>query len=320
MGIILCTSGKEKNEISNIIEKSISNKQTTLDRKIYEEYYCLKELLKPHKKQVKSINKEYEKDNFPIIVKKNNFISVKKRMERFVKWYFMSHPNQNPSLKKSRFSTSESNIITKINKSKDYKQSINNSHNTSKFYHNQTSNTMIKKHTSDGCLNNAMDNNRKINPIANLKNAEINYYEDKNSHQRCFNYKIEADKNENFALNNNECPKVFDKQIEFIVEKDKFWQNDLQSANKSFNLDLKFKNVSTNKLVSNSINNNLDNFCCNLNLSNKNNNDKNGLCNSFLNHQSGKKLSIFLIKHQILFLWQMKIKAIIKIITFKNQI
>ena len=36
MGIIQCTTGKDKNNIWNLIEKSINNKKSTLDKKIFE--------------------------------------------------------------------------------------------------------------------------------------------------------------------------------------------------------------------------------------------------------------------------------------------
>ena len=103
MGKVQCVSLKSKIEMWEIIEKSINNIDTPLDKKIYDEYYRLK-------LELKSKNKPKKENE---ILQKQIFISFKKQMDRFIKWYYMSHPNQksNISLKAK---TSENLQIKKL--------------------------------------------------------------------------------------------------------------------------------------------------------------------------------------------------------------
>lgn len=103
MGKVQCISLKAKNEMWNILEKSINNINTPLDKKIYDEYYKLKNELK---------NKNKSKKDNETLQKQNN-LSYKKQMERFCKWYDMSHPNQLDSRKSK---TAEDFRIKKLQK------------------------------------------------------------------------------------------------------------------------------------------------------------------------------------------------------------
>jgi len=237
MGIIPCTSTKDKNEILNLIEKSFNNKKTTLDKKIYEEYYILKDLIKPQKKQEKNNNKEKEKENFPIITNKNNFISIKKRLDRFIKWYFMSHPNQYPNTKQKRNSTSE----TKFNL---YNKEIDfNLENIDNIPIVNNLNQKLKKNPSDGNLKNSINkNNFNIGLISYNNNCYTNNFQINNEQ----NYFNQTKRIKQINNNNEISPIIYNKKNQFILETEKNSQNFKQDSNIIVNLNNKFDNFPNN--------------------------------------------------------------------------
>jgi len=269
MGIIQCGTVKDKNEILNIIEKSINNKKTTLDKKIFEEYYMLKHLLKPRTKQEKTNSKEKENDNFPIITKKNNFISVKKRMNRFIKWYFMSHPNQQPNVRGKRNSNSETKISSNKEFNPNYISNINNN-----IFNNNNDKANIRKNQSQSNLTNiknqnlnlspitAMDNNNSNNTNSNSNinkiNRDLNGNFLKTSNQNFFNNTIRLS-NLNLNINNynNVISPIVNNKTQFNLENE-----GAANANQNFNLNInknlnnKLNNISVGKSNCNSNNKN----------------------------------------------------------------
>jgi len=276
MGIIPCRNAKDQNDVLHIIEKSIKNKKTTLDKKIFEEYYNLKNIYKPQKKVEKNNSKEKEIDNFPMMTKKNNFISIKKRMDRFIKWYFMSHPNQNPNLKNKRSINSENKITTNnLNKEINlnnlnicFDNPISNLDNATHTRSN--CNPPMKKNPSDGNLRSSLQRSSFINPLSNL---EENDYA-KNNEQGNLNNTTRV---KNINKNNNEISPISnDKKVQFILENEKGNQNFNNTSSIRVNLNNRFSPIPIGNISNNSGNNN------NIS-SNNNNNDE--ICSSFLNIQ-----------------------------------
>lgn len=253
MGIIACTTLKDKNEILSLIEKSINNKKSTLDKKIYNEYYKLKDNFKPQKKNDSNNNsKEKDKEktfeNFPIANKKNNFIPIKKRMNRFIKWYIMSHPNQNTNLKNKRNSNSEAKL--NLNNMRELnldalddglKKNLNFKSSDDKDF-NSNNECTINKNQS----NKNLRNNYAISPITcsdniNFSNATESKNNVKNSDSSYFNNTIRLKK----AINPNDLsPILNDKKVQFILESDRLNENfSNQSSNISVNLNSRFNNI-----------------------------------------------------------------------------
>lgn len=275
MGIIQCGTFKDKTEIMNIIEKSINNKKTTLDKKIYEEYYSLKDSFKPHKKLDRSNSKEKAQENFNNITKKKNFISVKKRMNRFIKWYLMSHPNQEQNLNKSKRNsisetkfTSNNNNINKVRL-----DTMNNN-----YYKNANAN--LKKNQSEENLKSYKNADFNISPISgsnfnNKTNKYLNSNNDfgKSQEQVNFNNTLRIS---NLNINNNEIsPIANNKKVQFMIEKESDKINE--------NLNNKFKSITAN--ISN----------CSYANNNGNSSNNEEVYNSFLNNKQIKSLQSNLV-------------------------
>jgi hypothetical protein len=221
----------------NLIEKSINNKKTTLDKKIYEEYYTLKDLFKPQKKLDKANSKEKEKENFNIITKKNNFISVKKRMDRLIKWYLMSHPNQHQNLKSKRNSISETKLPSNDKINNIISPNSNN---------NINANSNLKKNQSEGNLKNCKNENFNISPISTLSynnnsNNDLSNNFVKKNDQVYFNDTLRLS---NLTINNPEISRIENnKKVEFMLENESERNNQNSNVNVNVNLNNRFKNM-----------------------------------------------------------------------------
>lgn len=237
-GIFQCNIAKDKNDFWSFIEKSIHNKKTTLDKKIYEEYMLLKSLMKPKRNNERDFYKEKinEKDNFSIANKKNNFVSFKKRMKRFCKWYEMSHPNQNKEIKISKANYSDNKKVISNNdlsnsNNNNIKNITNNNNNKSTNLNFRNVNYASEKnYRSEGNLKNSTHNPNQQQDlethnivISNFDNGENNFA--KNS------------KNEN----NEISPILNNKRVHFMTENEK--NNDLSNIK---NLNISTSNITIN--------------------------------------------------------------------------
>jgi hypothetical protein len=263
MGIIQCSTGKDKN-IWDLIEKSINNNQSSLYKKINEEYYIIKDLLKPVGKKnlqnEKEKQKQNEKERYSLIHRTLYFTTPKNRMKFFTKWYIMSHPNQITKTK-ARVHNSDSKL-----KKKERNSNLNISSNYS-FSNNIKEN--IRSCTAE-------KNNKKNNLQITIKSEEDKI----NLNSKCrikFNETEIDNKNNNLDRNlkavktvyfSNDIPdgKIFssstinpnfkgEKELDNYKEKEKDKENNFKSFSNS--------NINNN-------NNNNNNFF-NSNINNSNN-------------------------------------------------
>src|SRR5687768_9598033 len=131
MGKIQCVSLRNGSDIWNLIEKGLNNKNSTLEKKIFEEYTKLKKCLinnKTPKTSSKQNQYESPKDikNMSGIKSKiaynnqhnlinedinnySNAIRIKTRMGRFIKWYRMAAKNNTTNTTNSNNNLIKSN-------------------------------------------------------------------------------------------------------------------------------------------------------------------------------------------------------------------
>jgi hypothetical protein len=211
MGIIQCSTGKDKN-IWDLIEKSINNNQSSLYKKINQEYYIIKDLLKPGVKKNEK-KSQIQKETFSLTSRKLCFITPKNRMKFFTKWYIMSHPNQITKTK-----TRMHNSDSKINK-KQINSNFNNSPNFSFAISNKEK---IRSTTSE--KNNKNNNLRK----------SIKTEEDKNGVNTIGINRIKFDETEIESNNSNNNNKNENDNLDRISKDRKkvYFTNDIPDGRK----------------------------------------------------------------------------------------
>jgi hypothetical protein len=281
MGIIQCSSDKDKNNIWDIIEKSINNKQSTLYRKIYEEYYMLKDLLKPIKLSKKNENnltkeKQMEKNNQNnqknlIIFKNFSFITPKKRMKFFTKWYIMSHPNQIIKNKKNKNKVINNNNIIK---ERNFYNSSNSSLNNNKENLRasiSTEKNINNKYSNDGNSNSNSNNNGNNNSNSNNGLKIFNFSNDSKIKDRESKIFSMSSFNSNIYLNEENLNENKGKNEKRYNEKYPNVPNELKELKNLKNEKEKEKDSKFNTNFNNNSNNNFSgNFRKNLPPLNKN--------------------------------------------------
>jgi len=255
MGKTQCVSLKAKTEFWEIIEKSINNIDTPLDKKIYDEYYKLKANLKS------KIKKEIENSQ------KKNSILIKKQMDRFFKWYYMSHPNQRGQNLKSN-KTTEDLQLKKIKI--EYLNAENNAPistpNRLKEISNKENGIITENELRKNCLfDDVFYSENYENKIMNKCGSLMINKNDANSNIKiCKNFET-IDIELNNKKNNN-------------VGNDRFKYFNNQNDENSKNINLGVENFN---MRSHSGNNNLLAYCNSSNFENKTNNN-----NLFLNNKN----------------------------------
>ena len=252
MGIMQCVTSKDKYDLYSHIEKSINNKNSTLDIKIYEEYYSLKNYLKPTK-TIK--DKDTNSKNNSI-----NHSSQKEKMKKFIKWYFMSHPNQNPKNK----------LKENPKEYKNLSYGLTNNSDKIEFDKNNSKHSIIIK----------------IQSYENVKNLENMHLSPLTSNNPPFSSLIKRNENEYFDKDNN--------SLDFINKKVQFSETE-KSNNKNintiiknkFNDRLSFDDINKEEnFISNNIRNSMINF------SNKNNYASNSFMKIKLNNKNDLSVKI----------------------------
>jgi hypothetical protein len=207
MGTKQCVATNFKNITWDLIEKSLNNSNTPLEKRVQEEYQMLKKQAKDKSSNnlvshLQNINSETQHIDLLI-----SYIYPKKKLERFLKWYKMANYNINSTDISSSFihtNTSGGNF-----QSNNLNNSIISSSNANKVkFHSpqkikRSGRGSLKSPTSSNTLGNHFDlNMNKIKSESMTNKVHNNIFQGVETREFIF-MEEEANMNMNFNMNSN---------------------------------------------------------------------------------------------------------------------